>query len=58
MATIQEEILNDFFRQLAELSEFDDERVRALRALLEVGKKPKAAALVEALSSDSKDEIP
>lgn len=58
MGSIQEDIVIEFFRQLAELPEFDADRVEALRALFEADKNPKAALLVEALSSDSEDKIP
>jgi hypothetical protein len=58
MGTIQEDILRAFFEKLADSEDFDEEHVKQLRELLAANKKPKAAALVEALSSDSKDEIP
>ena len=57
MGTIQEDILEEFFKTLTESDEFDDERVAKLRKLFAARKKPKAAALVAALSTDSKDEI-
>ncbi|MCO6438152.1 MAG: hypothetical protein J5J06_13745 [Phycisphaerae bacterium] len=58
MSSIQEDILIDFFKQLAELPEFDAERVQSLRAIFEADKKPKAASLVDAISSDPQDEVP
>lgn len=58
MGTIQEDILAEFLKQLADLPDFDAERVQSLRALFEADKKPKAALLVEVLSSDPQDEVP
>lgn len=58
MGSIQEDILTEFLRQLAELPEFDTERVKALQALFGAEKKPKADSLVEALSSEPQDKIP
>ena len=58
MGTIQEDILEEFFKKLAESEEFDDDRVTRLRKLFAAQEKPKAPTLVAALSDDSKEEIP
>ena len=58
MGTIQEDILEEFFEKLAESEEFHDDQVARLRELFAAEKKPKAAALVAALSADSKEEVP
>jgi len=58
MGTIQEDILEEFFKKLTESEEFDEERVKQLRELLAGQKKPKAPKLVAVLSADSKEEVP
>ncbi|MFV1981386.1 MAG: hypothetical protein ACC655_09555 [Rhodothermia bacterium] len=58
MGTIQEDILEEFFEKLNESEEFDEDRMTRRRELFAAQKKPKAAALTEALSVDSKEEVP
>ena len=58
MGTIQEDILEEFFEKLNKSEEFDEDRVTRLRELFAAQKKPKADALAEALSVDSKEEVP
>ena len=58
MGTFQEDILKEFFEKLSDSEEFDEDRVTRLRELFAAQKKPKAAALVDALSVDSKKEVP
>ncbi len=58
MGTIQEDILEEFFKKLTKSEEFDDDRVTRLRELFAAQKKPKAPTLVAALSDDSKEEVP
>jgi hypothetical protein len=55
MASIQEEILEDFFSKLANAEGFNKERVEQLRALFSGKKKPKAADIVKVLSEDAKE---
>lgn len=57
MGTIQEDILEEFFKKLTDSEEFDDERVARLRKLLAAQRKPKAASLAEVLSVDLKTEV-
>ncbi len=58
MGTIQEDIAEEFFKKLSESEEFDEERVKQLQKLFAAPKTPKAAVLVEALSADSKEQVP
>jgi hypothetical protein len=58
MATIQEEILDEFFRKLAETEGLTDAKVKKLRDLFSVGKKPKAADVIRVLSEPLKEDLP
>jgi hypothetical protein len=58
MATIQEEILDTFYRKLAETEGFTEAKVKALRELFDGGKKPKAADVIRALAEPAKAELP
>ncbi len=57
MGKIYENILEEFFKKLSELDEFDDERVTRLRYLFATQKKPKPVAFEEVLSTDSKEAM-
>ena len=58
MASIQEEILEEFYSKLANAEGFDKERAEQLRALFGGKKKPKAADVIKALSEDAKESEP
>ena len=58
MATIQEGILEDFYKRLEENEEFTKEIVDQLRALFESKKKPKATDLARVLSDSSEGNLP
>ena len=58
MATIQEAILEDFYKRLEENEEFTKETVDQLRALFESKKRPKATDLVKLLSDPSEGNLP
>jgi hypothetical protein len=57
MATIQEEILDKFYRKLAGTEGFTDTKVTKLRDLFSVGKKPKAADVIRVLSEPLKEDL-
>jgi hypothetical protein len=58
MASIQEEILEEFYSKLAKVEGFDKERVEQLRDLFSGKKKPKAPDVIKALSEDEKEIQP
>jgi hypothetical protein len=58
MAIIQEEILDEFCRKLAETEGFTDTKVKKLHDLFSVGKKPKAADVIRVLSEPLKEDLP
>ena len=58
MATIQEEVLDTFYRKLAETEGFTEAKVQALRELFSGGKKPKAADVIRVLAEPAKAELP
>ena len=58
MATIQEEVLDAFYRKLAETEGFTEPKVQALRELFSVGKKPKPADVIRVLAEPAKVELP
>ena len=53
MASIQEEILEEFYSKLAKAEGFDKECVDQLRAVFSGKKKPKAPDVIKALSEDA-----
>ena len=57
MATIQQEILNAFFRELTASEEFTEELVTEVRKLFDADKKLNATDLARVLSCDSKDDL-
>jgi hypothetical protein len=57
MATIQEEVLQTFFDNLAETEGFTTPKVEALRELFSSGKKPKAADVAKVLAQPVKAEL-
>ena len=58
MTSIQEDILDDFFKKLEDLEEFDEQRVAQLRELFSSQKKPNPANIVAALAAEPSEEIP
>ena len=58
MASIQEEILEEFYSKLAKAEGFDKERIEQLRALFSGKKKPKTPDVIKALSEDAKEGQP
>ncbi len=57
MATIQEDILEEFYHRLAKTEGFTEAKVKQLRDLFSGSKKPKAPDLVKVLSENSKDSL-
>lgn len=58
MLTIQENILEEFYKKLSESEGFNQTIVEQLRALLEADKKLNAAALVTVLSASAEENLP
>jgi hypothetical protein len=58
MATIQNAILEDFYRRLEENEEFTKETVDQIRGLFEGKKKPKATDVAKVLSDPSEGSLP
>jgi len=57
MPSIQEEILEEFYRRLAKVDGFTEAKVKQLRNLFSGSKKPKAPDLVKVFSEDSKEGL-
>lgn len=55
MASIQQEILEEFYTKLEKSDGFDKQRVDQLRAIFSGNKKPKAPDVIRALSDDAKE---
>jgi len=58
MPTIQENILEEFYKKLSESEGFNQTIVEQLRVLLEADKKLNAAALVTVLSGGAEENLP
>jgi hypothetical protein len=58
MANIQEEILEEFYKELAAAEGFTDSVVKELRELFSGTKKPKALDVTKALSKPTKESVP
>ena len=58
MASIQEEIIQEFFSELAKVADFGNERITQLRALFNAKTKLKAVDLAKVLSSDPTEGQP
>lgn len=56
MATVQSEILEDFFTRLGNAEDLDAQQVKALRALFKSGDTMKAGDLVAIFSARKKEE--
>jgi len=58
MASIQEDILEEFYKRLAKAEGFTEEKVEQVRDLFSGRKKPKAADLIKVFSESSKESLP
>jgi hypothetical protein len=58
MPTIQENILEEFYKTLTDSEGFTAAMVEQLRSLIEAGKKLSAADLVTVLSRGSEENLP
>ncbi len=58
MASIQEEILGEFYRRLAKTDGFTEAKMKQVRDLFSGSKKPKAADLMEVFSENAKENLP
>ena len=58
MASIQEDILEEFCERLAKADGFTEVKVKQIRDLFGGPKKPKAADLIKVLSEGSKESLP
>ena len=58
MASIQQEILDEFYRRLLKAQGFSEARVEQIRELFNGLKKPKAADLIKVFSENSKENLP
>jgi hypothetical protein len=58
MATIQEEILEEFYRRLEKADGFTTAKMNQVRDLFGGSKKPKAADLMKVFSENPKENLP
>lgn len=58
MASIQEEILEEFYRRLAKADGFTQAKMKQVRELFSGSKKPKAADLMKVFSENQKENLP
>jgi len=58
MASIQEDILEEFYKRLAKAEGFTGEKVEQVRDLFRDRKKPKAADLIKVFSESPKESLP
>jgi hypothetical protein len=58
MAKIQDDILDEFYRQLGTTEGFSEQRVEKLRELFKASKKPKAADVMKVFSDAPKERLP
>ena len=58
MASIQEEILEEFYRRLAKADGFTQAKMKQVRDLFSGSKKPKAADLMKVFSENPKENLP
>ena len=58
MATIQEEILEEFYRRLEKAEGFTEAKMKQIRDLFGGSKKPKAADLVTVFSKNPTENLP
>jgi hypothetical protein len=58
MATIQDDILEEFYKRLTKAEGFTEEKVKQVRELFSGHKKPKAIDLIKVFSESSKESLP
>jgi hypothetical protein len=58
MATIQEEILEEFYRRLEKAGGLTEAKMKQVRDLFSGSKKPKAADLMAVFSANPKENLP
>jgi hypothetical protein len=58
MATIQEDILEEFYRRLEKADGFSQPKMKQVRDLFSGSKKPKAADLMKVFSENPKENLP
>jgi hypothetical protein len=58
MATIQDDILEEFYKRLAKAEGFTTEKVEQVRDLFSGHKTPKAVDLIKVFSESSKESLP
>ena len=58
MASIQEDILEEFYRRLTKAEGFAEEKVNQVRDLFGGSKKPKAADVIKVFSEKPKESLP
>jgi hypothetical protein len=58
MATIQKDILEEFYKRLSKSDGFTEAIVKQVQDLFDGSKKPKAADLAKIFSSSSEDSLP
>lgn len=58
MASIQDDILKEFYRRLSETEGFTEARVQQLRGLLSGSTKPKSVDLIKAFSEKPTEVLP
>jgi hypothetical protein len=57
MASIQEDIFEEFYRRLAKADGFTEAKVKQIRELFSSSKKPKATDVMKVLSESSKESL-
>jgi hypothetical protein len=58
MASIQEDILEEFYKELSKAEGFTEAKVEQVRDLFSGGKKPKAVDLIKVFSENLKESLP
>jgi hypothetical protein len=58
MGTIQDEILEEFYRRLEKADGFTQAKMKQVRDLFSGSKKPKAADLMKVFSENPKADLP
>lgn len=58
MAKIQDDILDEFYRQLGKTEGFSEQRVEKLRERFKASKKPKATDVMKVSSDAPKERLP
>jgi hypothetical protein len=58
VATIQDDILEEFYKRLAKTEGFTEEKVKQVRDLFSGHKKPKAIDVIKVFSENPKEKLP